>query len=91
MFHDHDIHDAWNTSQAWVQQMRAEPRWHDRIGGGADVVLTESDGLSAGEGVGCLLTGDRDRDAQTGGEPGLRTVIDQSLTPQPQTRQPVGP
>jgi hypothetical protein len=34
IFDDHDIHDDWNTSEAWVEQMRTLPWWHDRIVGG---------------------------------------------------------
>ncbi|CAN5360762.1 alkaline phosphatase D family protein [soil metagenome] len=34
IFDDHDIHDDWNTSAAWVEQMRAEPWWHELIVGG---------------------------------------------------------
>jgi hypothetical protein len=28
---DHDVHDDWNTSLAWVEEMRRKPWWHDRI------------------------------------------------------------
>ena len=28
---DHDVHDDWNTSAAWVQEMRAKPWWDRRI------------------------------------------------------------
>jgi hypothetical protein len=31
IFDDHDVHDDWNTSQAWVQEMRAQPWWEERI------------------------------------------------------------
>ena len=31
IFDDHDIHDDWNTSQAWVEQMRTRPWWRERI------------------------------------------------------------
>ena len=31
IFDDHDVHDDWNISDAWVAQMRAEPWWEDRI------------------------------------------------------------
>ena len=34
IFDDHDVHDDWNTSEAWVAQMRALPWWEDRILGG---------------------------------------------------------
>jgi hypothetical protein len=31
---DHDVHDDWNTSQAWVEEMRSKPWWEKRITGG---------------------------------------------------------
>ncbi|MFI8004669.1 alkaline phosphatase D family protein [Streptomyces sp. NPDC086010] len=31
IFDDHDVVDDWNTSAAWVQDMRATPWWHERI------------------------------------------------------------
>jgi hypothetical protein len=31
MFDDHDVHDDWNTSESWVEDMRARPWWHERI------------------------------------------------------------
>ena len=31
IFDDHDVHDGWNSSQAWVDGMRAEPEWAERI------------------------------------------------------------
>ena len=31
IFDDHDVHDDWNTSEAWVRQMRKEPWWEERI------------------------------------------------------------
>jgi hypothetical protein len=34
IFDDHDVHDDWNTSEAWVQMMRAKDWWQDRIVGG---------------------------------------------------------
>jgi hypothetical protein len=34
IFDDHDVHDDWNTSQAWVAEMRAKPWWDERIIGG---------------------------------------------------------
>jgi PhoD-like phosphatase len=34
IFDDHDIHDDWNTSAAWVERMRALPWWPERIAGG---------------------------------------------------------
>ena len=33
IFDDHDLHDDWNTSEAWVTKMRAEPWWEERIVG----------------------------------------------------------
>jgi phosphodiesterase/alkaline phosphatase D-like protein len=33
IFDDHDLHDDWNTSEAWVRQMRAQPWWEERIVG----------------------------------------------------------
>lgn len=34
VFDDHDVHDDWNTSEAWVREMRAKPWWDERIAGG---------------------------------------------------------
>ena len=31
IFDDHDVHDDWNTSQAWRQQMAQRPWWRERI------------------------------------------------------------
>ena len=31
---DHDMHDDWNISTAWVKEMRRQPWWHTRIEGG---------------------------------------------------------
>jgi hypothetical protein len=31
IFDDHDVHDDWNTSIAWLEQMRAKPWWEERI------------------------------------------------------------
>jgi hypothetical protein len=31
IFDDHDVHDDWNTSQAWVEEMEAQPWWEERI------------------------------------------------------------
>jgi PhoD-like phosphatase len=28
---DHDVHDDWNTSLSWVEDMRRRPWWHERI------------------------------------------------------------
>jgi hypothetical protein len=33
IFDDHDVHDDWNTSEAWVKKMRAKPWWEERIVG----------------------------------------------------------
>ncbi len=33
IFDDHDVHDDWNTSEAWVQKMRSKPWWEERIVG----------------------------------------------------------
>ena len=33
IFDDHDVHDDWNTSEAWLKRMRAEPWWEKRITG----------------------------------------------------------
>jgi hypothetical protein len=33
IFDDHDVHDDWNTSSSWVEQMRAQPWWEERIAG----------------------------------------------------------
>jgi hypothetical protein len=33
IFDDHDVHDDWNISAAWVEQMRAKPWWEERIVG----------------------------------------------------------
>jgi len=33
IFDDHDVHDDWNTSASWVERMRAEPWWDERIVG----------------------------------------------------------
>ncbi|MDQ0813673.1 hypothetical protein QFZ63_005387 [Streptomyces sp. B3I7] len=34
IFDDHDVIDDWNTSAAWVAEMRATPWWQDRVLGG---------------------------------------------------------
>jgi hypothetical protein len=31
IFDDHDVHDDWNTSAAWVRDIRAESWWEERI------------------------------------------------------------
>jgi hypothetical protein len=33
IFDDHDVHDDWNTSEAWVRRMRSKPWWEERIVG----------------------------------------------------------
>jgi hypothetical protein len=33
IFDDHDVHDDWNISGAWVQEMRRKPWWDERIVG----------------------------------------------------------
>src|SRR5829696_5826558 len=33
IFDDHDVHDDWNTSEAWVRQMRSKAWWEERIVG----------------------------------------------------------
>jgi hypothetical protein len=33
VFDDHDVHDDWNTSREWVEEMRAQPWWNERIAG----------------------------------------------------------
>jgi hypothetical protein len=34
MFDDHDLRDDWNTSQAWRDEMNAQPWWRRRVIGG---------------------------------------------------------
>ena len=34
IFDDHDVHDDWNTSIAWLEEMRAKPWWDERIESG---------------------------------------------------------
>jgi hypothetical protein len=34
IFDDHDVHDDWNTSLAWVRKMRSKDWWDERIVGG---------------------------------------------------------
>jgi hypothetical protein len=31
IFDDHDVHDDWNTSITWLEEMRAKPWWDERI------------------------------------------------------------
>ena len=33
LFDDHDVHDDWNTSISWLEEMREKPWWHRRITG----------------------------------------------------------
>jgi hypothetical protein len=33
IFDDHDVHDDWNTSRAWVEEIRRQPWWEERIAG----------------------------------------------------------
>jgi hypothetical protein len=33
LFDDHDVHDDWNISLDWLEEMRAQPWWQDRING----------------------------------------------------------
>jgi hypothetical protein len=33
IFDDHDVHDDWNTSRAWVEEMRAKDWWEERVVG----------------------------------------------------------
>ena len=33
IFDDHDVHDDWNTSAAWREEMRSQPWWSTRIEG----------------------------------------------------------
>ena len=33
IFDDHDVHDDWNTSRDWMEEMRAKPWWEERIVG----------------------------------------------------------
>ncbi len=33
IFDDHDVHDDWNISESWVQDMRAKPWWEERVVG----------------------------------------------------------
>ena len=34
VFDDHDVHDDWNISRSWVDEMRRLPWWHERITSG---------------------------------------------------------
>ena len=33
VFDDHDVHDDWNTSRAWLEEIRTEPWWDERVVG----------------------------------------------------------
>jgi hypothetical protein len=33
IFDDHDVHDDWNTSQAWIEEMRRQDWWEDHVVG----------------------------------------------------------
>jgi PhoD-like phosphatase len=33
VFDDHDMHDDWNISQAWVEEMRAQEWWEEHVAG----------------------------------------------------------
>ncbi len=50
IFDDHDVHDDWNTSWAWVQSMRRKPWWHERmVGAGISYWLYQHLGNSVAE------------------------------------------
>jgi hypothetical protein len=34
IFDDHDVHDDWNTSRTWVDDIRREPWWDERVTAG---------------------------------------------------------
>jgi hypothetical protein len=34
IFDDHDVHDDWNTSRTWVDDIRREPWWDERVTSG---------------------------------------------------------
>ena len=34
IFDDHDVNDDWNTSEAWLEEVRTKPWWDGRISGG---------------------------------------------------------
>ncbi len=31
VFDDHEVHDDWNISDAWIEEMRAKHWWHERV------------------------------------------------------------
>jgi len=51
IFDDHDVHDDWNTSQAWRARMRRQPWWSDRIAGALETywIYQHLGNLSAAE------------------------------------------
>ena len=64
IFDDHDVHDDWNTSIPWLEEMRAKPWWEERIesalasywiyqhlGNLSPAALAEDELLRAGEGA----------------------------------------
>ena len=39
IFDDHDVHDDWNISQAWVEEKRANEWWNEHVKASAVVLL----------------------------------------------------
>jgi len=39
IFDDHDVHDDWNTSISWIEEMRSTDWWQDAHRVGARLVL----------------------------------------------------
>ena len=33
IFDDHEVHDDWNISDSWIEEMRAKPWWRERVTG----------------------------------------------------------
>ena len=33
IFDDHEVHDDWNISDSWIEEMRAKPWWRERMTG----------------------------------------------------------
>jgi hypothetical protein len=33
IFDDHEVHDDWNVSDSWIEEMRAKPWWRERLTG----------------------------------------------------------
>ena len=31
IFDDHEVHDDWNISDSWIEEMRAKPWWRERV------------------------------------------------------------